>query len=86
MKREFQDIKSTKVSQKSHDIILSLTTESELSKAYSDLCGKFPYCSSRGNNYIFVAYHYDADAILVEPLKIEIQTQLSLHGKIFFHK
>ena len=69
MKREFQGIQSTKGSQQSHDIILSLTTESELSKAYSDLCGKFPYSSSRGNNYIFVAYHYDADATLVEPLK-----------------
>ena len=55
MKREFQGIQSTKVLQKWHDTILSFTTESELSKAYSDLCGKFLYCSSKGNNYIFVA-------------------------------
>ena len=39
-------------------------------KAYMDLIGRFPYCSSRGNEYILVAYHYDANAILGVPLKI----------------
>ena len=34
-----------------------------------DLTGHFPHCSSRGNNYILVAYHYDSNAILGEPLK-----------------
>ena len=37
--------------------------------AYTDLTGKFPYRSSRGNNYIMVAYNYDGNAILAEPVK-----------------
>ena len=54
---------------KTQDVIYSITTSDELSKTYSDLTGRFPVQSSRGNNYIFVAYHPDANAILVEPLK-----------------
>ena len=34
-----------------------------------DLTGPFLIQSSQGNNYILVAYHYDANVILVEPLK-----------------
>ena len=34
-----------------------------------DLTGRFSYQSSRGNNYLMVAYNYDANAILVEVLK-----------------
>ena len=33
-----------------------------------DLTGRFPYQSSRGNNYVFVSYHYDVNAILLQPL------------------
>ena len=35
---------------------------------YKDLTGQFPYQSSRGNNYVFVAYNYDGNAILIEPM------------------
>ena len=38
-------------------------------KAYSDLTGRFPVQSSRGNNYVMVVYCYDANAIIAEPLK-----------------
>ena len=34
-----------------------------------DLTGRFPYSSSRGNNYFLVIYDYDSNAILVEVLK-----------------
>ena len=37
--------------------------------AYSDLTGRFPYQSSRGNKYVLVIYDYDGNAILMEPLK-----------------
>ena len=36
--------------------------------SYTDLTGRFPHQSSRGNNYIFVAYHYDANAILAKAI------------------
>ena len=54
---------------KNHEVIYSLTTVEELKIAYTDLTGRFPVQSSRGNNYILVAYHPDANAILVAPLK-----------------
>ena len=38
-------------------------------KNYMDLAGRFSYQSSTGNNYIYLSYHYDANAILLQPLK-----------------
>jgi hypothetical protein len=38
-------------------------------KSYSDLTGRFPVHSSQGNLYVLVVYLYDANAILVQPLK-----------------
>ena len=35
---------------------------------YSDLAGLFPVCSYSGMNYIFVAYVYKINAILVRPM------------------
>ena len=37
--------------------------------AYGDLTGKFPYKSSRGNQYILVGYHHDANNIQGIPIK-----------------
>ena len=31
--------------------------------AYGDLIGKFRYISSRGNQYLLIAYHYDGNKI-----------------------
>ena len=36
---------------------------------YSDLTGKFPYPSSRGNEYVLVIYDYDSNAIIAKPIK-----------------
>jgi hypothetical protein len=36
---------------------------------YTDLPGRFPIKSNRGNQYIFVLYDYDSNAILAEPMK-----------------
>ena len=60
-------------------------------KAYSDLTGRYPHISSRGNQYILVVYDYDSSGILVEPLKNRqaaaitnawhtIHTRLERHG------
>ena len=37
--------------------------------AFSDLRGRFPHTSSRGNQYLLVIYDYDSNAILAAPLK-----------------
>ena len=39
------------------------------SKAYGDITGRFPYLSSRGNQYILIIYDHDSNAICFEPLK-----------------
>ena len=41
----------------------------KLKYIYYDLNGKFTVQLERGNNYILVAYHYDANSILTTPLK-----------------
>ena len=38
-------------------------------KLYTNLTGRFPVQSSRGNKYILVAYNYDSNSIHVRPLK-----------------
>ncbi len=48
----------------------------------TDLPGRFPFISSRGNNYIFVLYDYDSNAILATPIKSR-QTQHLIQGYDF---
>ena len=43
---------------------------------YSDQTGKFPYLSSRGNCYIMVAYHTDANYNFMEPMKNCTEAQM----------
>ena len=59
---------SAKPNVKTQQVVYFLSTADSLGLAYSDLTGKFPVQSSRGNNYLLVGYHQDANAILVEPL------------------
>ena len=40
------------------EVLLQIFDPTE--KIYSDLTGQFPVQSGRGNNYILVAYHYNA--------------------------
>ena len=54
---------------KTNDICAIITPFNTKERAYSDLTGRFPYKSSRGNEYLLVVYDYDSNAILVEPLK-----------------
>ena len=49
--------------------------------AYSDLIVRFPYRSSRGDEYIMVGYHYDVNAISVELVKIDKQVHSLLIGQ-----
>ena len=37
--------------------------------AYKDLTGIFPYRSTRGNQYLFIGYHFDTNTILATPIK-----------------
>ena len=44
--------------------------EHKPTKGYLDLTGRFPYRSAQGNQYMFVAYHVDSNAILEKAIKI----------------
>ena len=48
-------------------------------KIYSDLPGQFPTKYPKGNQYIFVLYHYDSNEILTEPMKTEQTLKFSEH-------
>ena len=48
---------------KSNDVAYMLIDRKELNTAYIDLTGRFPMRSSRGNQYILIGYHYDANCI-----------------------
>ena len=54
---------------KMNEVAFQLISTSQTEKAYMDLTGQYPTKSARGNQYILVAYNYDANAILAEPIK-----------------
>ena len=54
----------------SHNTLTEIiNTNYKTSKSYSDQIGRLPILSSRGNQYIFVLYHYDTNSIHAQPLK-----------------
>ena len=67
LKRAKEDIFPTSDTSniKKHEVTYNvLKTSSQAGKAFMDLTGKYPIKSQRGNQYIFVGYNYDANAIL----------------------
>ena len=51
---------------------------------YTDLTGKFPVRSHKGHQYIFVAYIYDANAILIRGMpNREAGTQVKAFQDIY---
>jgi hypothetical protein len=48
----------------------------------TDLTGRFPTTSSRGNKYILVLYDYDSNAILAEPMKSRTDSE---HVRAYNH-
>ena len=65
-----QNNKEPYMNNKKHNsVAYILIDHDEMVAGYMDLTGRFPQRSSRGNNYILVGYHYDADAILAKPIK-----------------
>ena len=54
---------------KTHDVIYAITSYQEKEVAAADLTGRFPYTSSRGNQYVMIMYHYDPNVIWGIPLK-----------------
>ena len=71
-KDEVPDFFPNKISSKVNEVystIISSNMIKNQNKSYCDLTGRFPHKSTRGNQYLFVLYDYDSNAILFEPLK-----------------
>ena len=47
-----------------NDASYMVINRNDLAVAYTDLTRRFPCKSSRGNDYIFVAYHFDENCII----------------------
>ena len=60
-----QDINSPKT----FNCFTTIIDTSNAKTGFIDLTGRFPYRSSRGNQYLLLLYDYDSNAILVETLK-----------------
>ena len=54
---------------KTNDVCYLLVENNPKNMGYIDLTGRFPSKSAKGNQYIIVAYHYDANAIYAHPIK-----------------
>ena len=52
-----------------YEVVYNMTEASKKGLLYTDLTGRFPYRSSQGHEYIFVGFHCDTNAVLVEPIK-----------------
>ena len=52
---------------KQHQVVYTIMDTK--SQAYIDLTGRYPHCSSRGNEYILVGYHHNGNVILSTPLR-----------------
>ena len=46
-----------------------IINKNDICTAYTDLTGRFPMRSSRGNQYILVGYHYDGNCIYGTSIK-----------------
>ena len=68
-----------------------------ISTLYTDETGRFPIRSRTGNQYLMVAYHYDTNAILIDPFQTRedrhripaytrIMTRLKTRGHVVDHQ
>ena len=54
---------------KTYEYASSIINITPKGTTYTDLTGRFPHRSSRGNEYFYVMYDYDSNAILAAPIK-----------------
>ena len=53
---------------------------------YTDLTGAFPVTSARGNKLLYIAYSYDANGIIWEPMKSKNDSEISRVFKTVYEK
>ena len=65
---------STEPKKKTHEMMVKVVDLQET--IYTDQTGMFPYLSSRGNRYLMVAIHVDANYIFLEPMRNRTEHQI----------
>ena len=56
------------------------------STIYTELTGAFPVTSGRGNKLLYIAYSYDANGIIWEPMKSKNDSEMSRVFKTVYEK
>ena len=74
----------------SHNVMSIVILFSAKELSYGDITGSFPFKSSRGNQYTYVLYDYNASCILAEPMKTRQAQEISvtwekLHTRLMYH-
>ena len=54
---------------KTNEVAYMVVDRKQLTTAYTDLTGRFPQRSSRGNEYVLIGYHYDGNSIMCKAIK-----------------
>ena len=62
---------------KNNEVAYIIIDKKEYCIAYTDITGKSPQKSIRVNQYISIAYHYDVNCILVEPMQDRTSTSIT---------
>ena len=72
---------------KTHELYTALTDlQGDTAQSHSDLTGRFPHISSKGNKYLLIMYHYDSNGILVEPVKSRTGPEIYRAHKVLFSR
>ena len=84
-----KNINSTKQQEKIRQEEIPMTPLAQWNKTFStksinhtieintDLTGKYPVTSNRGNKYLFILYEYDRNSILIHPAKAILDSNFS---------
>ena len=70
---------------KSYDCVAQLIPFTQEKKGFMDLTGRFPHASSRGSEYVLVAYDFDSNAIFAEALNSRRGSEIK-RGWMKIHK
>lgn len=66
---------------RTNDVIYAVTEMEPETTEYMDITGRFPIKYGQGNEYLLVAYNWDANLILVEPIINKEAGTITVLGK-----
>ena len=83
MQQHNKNVRSTKLKktqesekEKTHECYFTIVPIATTGKTYLDQTGQLPVTSSKRNKYTMIFYAYDANAILGEVMKLQIEAEI----------